>query len=132
MTAISREFRAYGRTLEMVSSFKYLGRVILAADDNWPAATCNLTKVWAVWRRRMRILSREGARPRVSGFLKSRFPVGVALQCEDMGGYPLHGTGPGGFPVPGGVTADGEAPAAEAIWEVGVHLGSGGDNGGGV
>ena len=29
----TRAFRSYGRTLEMVVSFKYLGWVILATDD---------------------------------------------------------------------------------------------------
>ena len=37
-----------------------------------------------------RILSREGKN-------------GVALQFRDVGGYPPHGTGTGGFPIPGGV-----------------------------
>ena len=30
----TRDFSAYGRPLEMVTSFKYLGRVISASDDN--------------------------------------------------------------------------------------------------
>ena len=40
----------------------------MAADDYWPAVIRNLTKARAVWRRMARILSREGARPRLSGF----------------------------------------------------------------
>ena len=63
--ATSKAFSAYGRTLEMVPSFKYLGRVISIADDNWPEVIRNLTKARAVWRRMTRILSREGARLRV-------------------------------------------------------------------
>ena len=31
----SKAFSAYGRPLEMVSYFKYLGRVQSAADDDW-------------------------------------------------------------------------------------------------
>ena len=42
----------------MVNSFRYLGRVILAADDDWPAVIQNLAKEQAVWRRMMKILSR--------------------------------------------------------------------------
>ena len=38
----SREFSAYGRPLEMVTSFRYLGRVILAAENDWPAVVRNL------------------------------------------------------------------------------------------
>ena len=67
-SAISRVFSAYGRNLGMVPSFKYLGRVLWAADYDWPEVIRNLTKARAVWRRMTRILSREKARPRVSGF----------------------------------------------------------------
>ena len=35
-------------------------------------------------------------------FLQGHRTVGVAIHCVDMGGYPPHGTGPGGFPGPGG------------------------------
>ena len=52
----------------MVPSFKYLGRVLLASDNDWPAVIRNLTKARAVWRRMARILIREGERTRVSGF----------------------------------------------------------------
>ena len=65
---ISRAFSAYGCPLEIFPSFKYLGRVILAADDDWPAVVQNLEKVRTVWWRMARILSREGVRLRVPGF----------------------------------------------------------------
>ena len=52
----------------MVTSFKYLGRLILAADDDWPAVVKNLSWSRNVWSRMSRILSREEAVPRVSGF----------------------------------------------------------------
>ena len=39
--------------------------MISRADDDWPAVIRNLAKAWAVWRRAMRTLSREGAKPRV-------------------------------------------------------------------
>ena len=32
----SRAFSPYGSTLDMFLTFKYLGRVLLAADDDWP------------------------------------------------------------------------------------------------
>ena len=38
----SRYFSAYGRPLEIVTSFRYLGRVISAADDNWMVVVWNL------------------------------------------------------------------------------------------
>ena len=68
MAVASREFISYGCPLEMVPSFKYLGRVLLAANYDWPAVIQNLAKVRTVWRRMSRILIREGARPLVSGF----------------------------------------------------------------
>ena len=64
----ARAFSAHGRPLEMVTSIKYLGRVILAADDDWPAVVKNLSRARKVWSRMLRILSREGAVPRVSSF----------------------------------------------------------------
>ena len=65
-------------------------------------------------------------------FLKSRRTVGVSLWCGYVGGYPPHGTGPGGFLGPGDVATDGAAPTEEARWEVGVHLGGGGESRGRV
>ena len=52
----------------MVTSFKYLWRVISATDNDWPVVVRNLTKSRAVWRRLTSIISREGAAPQVSGF----------------------------------------------------------------
>ena len=65
----ARAFSAYGNPLEMVTYFRYLGRVILVVDDNWPTVIWNLAKARKLWRRMMRILNRERERPRVSGFL---------------------------------------------------------------
>ena len=63
-----RSFSAYGLPLEMLNSFRYLGWVISAADKNWPVAVMKLSRERAVWRRMARILSREGASPRLPGF----------------------------------------------------------------
>ena len=64
----------------MVSSFKYLGKVLLAEDDGWMAVIRNLTKVLAVWRRMTRILGREGGEAAgVHIFLQIRLPVGVSI-----------------------------------------------------
>ena len=43
MEVIARAFSTYGRPLEMVNSFLYLGRVISAADDDLPAVIKNLS-----------------------------------------------------------------------------------------
>ena len=63
----------------MVLLFKYLGRVLLAADDNWPAVIRNLEKVWEVCQRMSRILSREGSRPQVSIFFLKAIVQSVLL-----------------------------------------------------
>ena len=52
----------------MVTSFQYLGQVILAAEDDWPAVVGKFSQARAVWKRMTRILSSEGTEPRVSGF----------------------------------------------------------------
>ena len=62
-----RAFDAYGKPLETVSTFKYLGRVMTAGDDDWPAVAVNLVKLRKSWGCLSRILSREGADKRVSG-----------------------------------------------------------------
>ena len=82
--ATSRALSAYGCTLEMVLSFKYLGRVLLTADDDWTVVIQNLTKAWVVWRRITRILSRDGARPQMSGFLFKAVVQSVLLFGAEM------------------------------------------------
>ena len=52
----------------MVTSFRYLGRVILVADDNWPEVVRNLSRTRAMWKRMTRILSKKGAELQVFGF----------------------------------------------------------------
>ena len=47
----------------MVTSFRYLGRVILTADDEWRVVVKKLSRARAVWRRMAHILSRKGAAP---------------------------------------------------------------------
>ena len=53
----------------MVTSFRYLVRVISAADDDWPEVVRNMAKAREVWRMMTRILIKEGEEPRASGFL---------------------------------------------------------------
>ena len=60
------DFEAYGKPLEAVPSFKYLGRIMTAGDDDWPAVAGNLVKAQKSWGRLTRILSREGADKRIS------------------------------------------------------------------
>ena len=34
--ASERAFKAYGRRLDLVKEFRYIGRVLTATDDDWP------------------------------------------------------------------------------------------------
>ena len=54
--------------LYMVTSFKYLGRVLWVADDELMTVVLNVVKARPVWWIMSKILSWEGARPRVSGY----------------------------------------------------------------
>ena len=60
-------FEVYGRQLNTVPSFKYLGRILTAGYNDWPAVAGNLGKAQKSWGRLQRILGREGADKRVSG-----------------------------------------------------------------
>ena len=60
-------FEVYGKQLKTVTSFKYLGRILTAGGDDWPAVAGNLGKARKSSGQLQRILSREGAEKRVSG-----------------------------------------------------------------
>ena len=62
-----RAFEAYGKPLENVSAFKYLGQVTTEGDDDWPSVAGNLLKARKIWGRLLRILCWEGEGARVSG-----------------------------------------------------------------
>ena len=64
--ASERAFEAYGRKINQVQEFRYLGRVLTATDDDWPEVARNLYRSRATWGRMARILGREGADPKVS------------------------------------------------------------------
>ena len=51
-----------------VSEFKYIGRVLKASDDDWPAVVGKFGKARNRWERMSRMLGREGANPRTSGY----------------------------------------------------------------
>ena len=47
--SIERAFKTYGKPLETVPTFKYLGRVMTAGDDYWPSVEGNLVKARKSW-----------------------------------------------------------------------------------
>ena len=61
-----RAFHAYGKHMKTVTEFRYLGRVLTATDDDWPAVAGNIRKARVSWGRLARVLGREGAYPKVS------------------------------------------------------------------
>ena len=65
----AKTFQAYVRPLETVTSFKYLGRVLVALDDYWLTVVRNLRNSWKSWSLLLIIMGRELASPRVSGML---------------------------------------------------------------
>ena len=50
-----------------MTKFKYLGRVMKAVDDYWPAVSENLHKARNSWEQMLQVLSREGADPKIYG-----------------------------------------------------------------
>ena len=40
------EFHAYGKPMEAVSEFRYLGWLLMATDDDWLAVAGNIRKAW--------------------------------------------------------------------------------------
>ena len=65
-------FEVYGQQIKSVSRFTYLGKVMTAVDDEWPAVVGNLAKARKSWGRMQGILRREGATPRISGNFSKR------------------------------------------------------------
>ena len=94
----ARAFSAYWCHLYMVTSFKYLGRLILETEDNWLAVVKNLAWVKTVWSRMSRILSREVAAPRVSSlFFKAVIQAVLIFGSETWVVTPRMGKALGGF-----------------------------------
>ena len=94
----SRVFSSYGITLNVVLSFKYLGRVLSESDNEWSSVIWNLTKARAFWRRMTRILSREGAKPWFSRFFFKAIIQSVFLfSAEKWVVTPFMGRVLGGF-----------------------------------
>ena len=60
-----RAFEAYVATLENVTAFRYLGRVMTAGDDDWPTVVGNPHRERKSWGRLLWILIREGADTKV-------------------------------------------------------------------
>ena len=66
-----------------MTTFKYLVRMMTAGDDDWPEVTGNLQMSRKSWGRMSRILSRDGADPKVTGyFFKALVQVVFLFRVE--------------------------------------------------
>ena len=73
---MERAFQAYREPLETVTMFKYMGRVLTVGDYDWTEVTGNLREARKIWMQMERILSWEGADPKISRlFFKEVFQV---------------------------------------------------------
>ena len=105
----------------------------MAGVDDWTVVIQNMMKAREIFEENGEDPEQGGEEAaRVRIFIQIRHPVSVSLRDLDVGGYPPHGTGPGGFPRPGGAVTDGEDAMVEVGRKLGVHLGGGGKRGGGV
>ena len=63
------DFWAYGQTLVMGTSFRYLGRILKVTENRWTSVTRKIWKARRTWERISHILVREGADTRTLGRL---------------------------------------------------------------
>ena len=116
----------------MMTSFRYLVRLILAANDDWPAVIRNMAKARAVWRRITNIFIRKGARSWVYiFFFKDLVQLVLLFYAETWVVTPRMGRVLGGFQEevarqPTSVSCGGGET------EVGLNLGRNGKRVGGV
>jgi hypothetical protein len=61
--ALKTQFTVYGKELEQVSVFKYLGTLLACDDNDTQAMRGNLAKAWKCWAWISRVLRAENAEP---------------------------------------------------------------------
>ena len=79
-----RAFEVYRAPIESVTSFKYLGIILTATDNDWTAVVGKLGKAMRSWGRLSRVLGREGADPKVSQAFYIAVTQAVLLFGSDM------------------------------------------------
>ena len=67
-----------------MTTFRYLGRVLTAGDDDWLAVVGNLGNVRKSWGRLLRILSQEGEDPKVLGHYYKAVSQSVLMFRKEM------------------------------------------------
>ena len=93
-----------------VTSFKYLGQILTASDDDWPAVVGNLRKARKSWTCLSRFLLREEVNLSLSGMFFKAVVQALLLLGEEMWVMTPHvGWALGGVPTQGSTTDHGEA-----------------------
>ena len=83
LTGMEAEFSISGTVIEPVDCFRYLGRPINATGSDWSAVVYNLRKARGRWARVTRVLSRQGASSKISGYFYKAVCQSVLLYgCE--------------------------------------------------
>ena len=82
--SLERDFEAYEEPIKNVLTFKYMGRVLTAGDDDWLAVVGKLGKARRSWGRLSRVLGREGADPKVSRKFYTAVSQAVLLFGEEI------------------------------------------------
>ena len=124
---------AYGIPLALVTSSKYLGRVLLVADNDWPEVVRNLRKARKKWARLMRVLGTDGADARTSGHIYlAVVNFGNVVRVGDVGDELPYWEGVGRIPPQGGPQADREATSSREVQCVDITPNGGRDDGGGT
>ena len=81
---LEQAFEAYGVPIKSVSEFKYLGRILMATDKDWPAVVRNLGKARRSWGRLPRVLGREDSDQNVSRAFYISVTQAVLLFWSEM------------------------------------------------
>ena len=82
-------------TMEAVSEFRYLGRVLTVTDDDWPEVAGNIKKARRSWGRLDKVQGMEGAYHKVSRTLYIINTGGSTLRGRDVGVDIKNVKGPG-------------------------------------
>ena len=89
---------AYGFPLTKLVSFKYLGSLLMATYEDWPAVVANLCKARNRWVKLIHILVCEGAYSRTPGtFFKSVVQAIILFGLETWVVNPPYRSDSGGF-----------------------------------
>ena len=93
-----RAFQAYGRPLNLVTSFKYLVWILTALENDWPVVVGNLRNSRKKWAQLSIIFGHERSKLQVSGiFFKVMVQAVFLFGLEAWVMTPCMGRAVGGF-----------------------------------